>query len=89
MSGAISDGNGRRYLAVSLGIFSVIRLTRPAQYLIQATEYCVPDKECTTPCNDDPCGVFRSMAFPTKEFCHGSVATPSIQTDGGHKHCGC
>ena len=89
MSGALSDGNGRRYLAVSLGIFSVIRLTRPAQYLIQATEYCVPDKECTMPCQDDPCGVFRSMAFPTKEFCPGTPASLNTHSNGGKSGCGC
>ena len=89
MSGVLTEGNGRRYLAVSLGIFSVVRLTRPAQYLIQATEYCVPDKECTMPCQDDPCGVFRSMAFPTKEFCPGTPASLNTHSNGGKSGCGC
>jgi hypothetical protein len=91
MSGMLSDnGSAGRYLSISLGIFSVIRITRPAQYLIQATEYCVPDKECMMACDDDPCGVFRSMAFPTKEFCSGSA--PALTTgphDSTKNRCGC
>lgn len=58
-----------RFLVISLGIFSVIRLVRPAQLIVNATEYCVPDKECVVPREDNPCAIFNSMAFPTSEFC--------------------
>lgn len=78
------DDNGR-YLAVSLGIFSVIRIIRPGQYLVNATEYIIPDKECLSPSNDDPCSVFRSMAFPTSEF---GCAVPLHEKNTGGK-CGC
>ena len=63
------DEDYRRFLAVSFGLFSVIRLVRPAQYLIHATEFCVPDKECVSNDSSDPCSVFRHMPFPTAEFC--------------------
>ena len=57
-----------RYL-VSIGIFSVIRLERPAQLLVSAAEYAVPDKECGPACEEEaPCCLFRSMAFPTNAF---------------------
>jgi len=81
------DGEGRRYLTVSLGIFSVVRIVRPAQYLIQAAEYCIPEKECRAVEEDDPCHVFRTMPFPVGEFCVGSAP----RNDGGEKHprCGC
>ena len=58
-----------RFLTVSLGLFSIIRLVRPAQLLVNATEYCVPDKECITPQEENPCAIFNSMAFPSGEFC--------------------
>ncbi len=58
-----------RFLTVSLGIFSIIRLVRPTQLLVNATEYCVPDKECVAPHEENPCAVFNNMAFPTCEFC--------------------
>lgn len=84
-------GDEEKYLAVSVGIFSVIRIVRPAQYLVNATEYAVPDKECVAAGSDDPCCVFNSMPFPIGEFsagghangCRGDVKEPR---DGG-KHC--
>ncbi len=82
------EGDGR-YLAVSLGIFSIIRIVRPTQLVISASEYVIPDKECVSPSEDDPCSVFRSMAFPVSEF----SCTPC--TGNGHVHekgagkCGC
>ena len=67
-SSPVDTDDGKR-LYVSLGIFSVFRIERPAQYLISASDYCVPDKECVTNESDDPCSIFRNMAFPTGEFC--------------------
>lgn len=85
INGSLSDSNGR-YLTVSMGIFSVVRLVRPGQYLISATEYCVPDKECITGEEDNPCALFRSMAFPTAEFCPPGYVPPKGEHGG---KCGC
>jgi hypothetical protein len=81
------EHDGDRYLTVSLGIFSIVRIVRPAQYLISATEYCIPEKECAAVDEENPCNVFRTMPFPVGEFC----------ANGGHLHhsdhgpsrCGC
>ncbi len=83
----VDDSDGDRFLEVSLGFFSVVRLVRPGQYLVQASEYCVPDKECITAEEDDPCALFRTMAFPTAEFCPPSFAPPMNGGCGGDK-CG-
>ena len=72
-----------RFLTVSLGIFSIIRLIRPTQLLINATEYCIPDKECVSPREEDPCAIFNNMAFPTCEFCPPSP--PAL----GNNNCKC
>ena len=72
ITGELIDAEGNN-LYVSLGIFSVVRIERPAQYLITASDYCVPDKECVTSESDDPCGIFRNMAFPTGEFCARTI----------------
>lgn len=71
LNSPISDNMNEcdRFLTVSLGLFSIIRLVRPAQLLINATEYCVPDKECIAPREENPCALFNSMAFPNGEFC--------------------
>lgn len=64
----VMNGGGAR-LYISFGIFSVIRIVRPAQLLIQATDYSVPDKECTpASCDENPCALFRTMSFPVNQF---------------------
>ncbi len=84
-NGELSDmDGGQRELLVSLGFFSVIRLERPGQYLVNASECCVPKKECT--CDDlDPCSVFRHMDFPVGEFCQGIHSYEKINSP----KCGC
>ena len=74
---------------VSFGIFSVIRITRPAQLLVQATDYSVPDKECTRDSNNDnPCALFRTISFPTGQFRGVNCQeTEHIQRSGSG--CGC
>ncbi len=71
--GELSDSSSTNVLTVSLGIFSVIRLERPAQLLVNAAEYCVPEKHCVEAKDNDPCSVFNSMPFPIKEFCSTSA----------------
>ena len=90
-SSLVMNGSGPR-LYVSFGIFSVIRLVRDAQMLVQATDYSVPDKECTPATgNDNPCALFRTMAFPISQFrdnsnCDCDRGTNQSQRGGG---CGC
>lgn len=86
--GEYSGSNGRRYLTVSLGIFSVVRIVRPAQYLVQAVEYCIPEKECAPVEEDDPCRMFRCMPFPVSEFTAGCQPAPTLPTDRPGR-CGC
>ena len=57
-----------KMLVVSLGFFSVVKIERPAQLLVSAVEYNIPDKECVTACENDPCTLFRTMSFPVGEF---------------------
>ena len=78
-AGALIECPTSPHLSVSLGFFTVVRLERPAQYLVSATEYSVPNKECVQAQSDDPCSVFNRMSFPVEQF-----STPSIGcfTDG-------
>jgi len=67
--GTFSDfGNGGRNILVSLGFFSIVRIERPAQYIVSASEYSVPDKVCCKAEEEDPCKLFSKMAFPVNEF---------------------
>ena len=82
--GGNSGGNGRR-LVVSLGIFSLVRLVRPSQYLINASEFVIPDKECVSATPDNPCDLFRTMAFPISEFAPAPMPLPTADRN----KCGC
>lgn len=65
----LSNNENAPRLYVTFGVFSVIRIVRPAQLLVQATDYSVPDKECIAATNDEnPCSVFDKMPFPISRF---------------------
>ena len=91
----VNDTHGK-ILVVSLGLFSVIRMERSAQILVNATDYSVPDKECVTAQEDDPCSLFRTLAFPVSEFtgmsCCGSTP-PTCEShacgNGSGRSCTC
>lgn len=86
--GEIVMSSGSPRLLISLGIFSVIRIERPAQLLLTATDYSVPDKECTPRGNDDnPCRLFRTIAFPIGQF--RSSTAPQEHPKPQENGCGC
>ena len=84
----ITNPTGPRIL-VSLGLFSVIRIERPAQLLVHATDYSVPDKECNAAANNDnPCSLFRTIAFPIAQF-RGTDCPVDTHTTTKPGGCGC
>ncbi len=89
--GGIRERGDGNTLLVSLGIFSVTRIERPAQLLVTAEDYSVPDKECCTQEEDDPCSLFRKMAFPVSEFSPASLSDvrDTRCTEGNTGGCGC
>ena len=88
LNGELANGDERMRLYVSYGLFSIIRIERPAQLLVQATDYSVPDKECCAASNsENPCELFRTIAFPTQRFTTGTAPTHELpRRQGG---CGC
>ena len=89
VDGELSTAFDGPRLYVSLGLFSVIRIERPTQLLIQATDYSVPDKECYAQNNNEnPCDLFRTMAFPTSRFKTGCIDTTNLTHDIKGS-CGC
>ena len=75
LSAPICDTEHEKELKVALGFFSVVRMERPTQLLVSATEYCVPEKECVVTEDESPCSVFRNMQFPVNEFCPPSLSS--------------
>ena len=61
----------QRRLYVTLGQFSIIRLERDAQLVVEVLNYAIPSKECSESpgcCAEDPCEMFSRIPFPTKQF---------------------
>ena len=75
INGKLCDRDDKA-LVVSLGFFSVVKIERPTQLIVNATEYNIPDKECVIAQEDDPCTLFRAMAFPVNEF------SPQVYNNG-------
>ncbi len=75
MNGSLSSSDNGKNVYVSLGFFSIIRMERPAQLIVSATEYCVPDKVCPKCTEEDPCAIFAKMSFPINEFCPTSFSS--------------
>lgn len=73
LGGNLCHARGQKNVYVTLGFFSVIRVERPAQMMISATEYAVPDKVCCKQDEEDPCALFAKMTFPTSEFTTGCI----------------
>ena len=63
-------GSVARYLLVTLGQFSIVRLERDAQLLVPVLDYSIPTKECceTPGCGEDPCEMFSRIPFPENQF---------------------
>jgi hypothetical protein len=70
-------------LFVTLGQFSIIRLERDAQLIVQVLGNSIPTKECCEEagCAEDPCEMFSRIPFPAKQFaptdCPGDHAIPN------------
>lgn len=63
----ICDG-GEKYVLVSLGLFSIVRIVRDIQVMIPSAKFCLPDKQCKSPTEEEPCSFFEKLSFPTGEF---------------------
>ena len=85
----LTTGDDSRRIYVTLGQFSLVRLERDSQLLIPAYDYCMPEKECCGGSgDDDPCGLFRNIAFPVSEFFPpATVHKPESYEEA--KHCCC
>ncbi len=61
-------GNMQKQIYVSIGMFSIIKLERTVQLLIPAYDFCIPQKECDTTFDSNPCDLFEKIGFPFDEF---------------------
>lgn len=60
--------NGNKSVLVSIGIFTICKLEREVQLLIPSYDYCIPQKECVSATDNNPCELFEKIQFPYDEF---------------------
>ena len=84
--GELCGTESNRRVYVTLGQFSIVRLERDTQLLIPVYDYCMPEKECSCESGsvEDPCCIFRNIAFPVGEF-----FPPNTVTGDGGRNCCC
>lgn len=73
-----------RHINVSYGLFSIIRLERDTQLLIDAVDFCIPTQECPSATEGKPCNLFNDIRFPIDEF-----FPPAKTSDNNSSGCGC
>ena len=82
------DSTSRRFY-VTLGQFTLVRLERDTQLLIPVYDYCVPQSECPCDAQEDPCGLFRSVAFPVNEFFPPNTVDAPNDYNSTRSYCAC
>lgn len=58
----------QKNVVVTIGLFSIIKLTRLVQLLIPAFNFCVPTRECVASTDENPCELFETIDFPFDQF---------------------
>ena len=71
---------GMQNIAVTLGLFSVLELSRPVTIMVPAMEYSIPGRECC-PESETPCEIFDRLKFPDEEFSPLSLPQPKRSSD--------
>lgn len=68
IDGCVVDNETDRKVFITLGIFTIVRLEREVQILIPVIDFCIPECECTTTGDSNPCELFNKLHFPVEEF---------------------
>ncbi len=61
-------GNDGKQVLATLGLFTIVKIERNVQLLINAVDFCIPEKECPSATETNPCELFNTIRFPFDEF---------------------
>lgn len=84
----LSDPENGKRLYATMGIFSIVRLMRKVQIIVPSFDFCIPEKECCGPTEEDPCSLFYRMSFPVNEFFPPRLSDFETENENG-TGCGC
>ena len=76
-----------RHIEVSFGLFSIVRLERDTQLLVEAVDFCIPTQECPSATEENPCNLFNDIRFPIDEF-FPPQKTPDCSKHNKCRGCG-
>lgn len=75
---------------VSMGLFSIVRIERNVQLLVDAIDFCIPEGSCTEATAQEPCELFNQVRFPIDEFFPPSSSNDFANISCGNGNsCGC
>ena len=67
-----------------------MKIERKVQLLVNAVDFCVPNKECVAATDENPCALFNRIRFPMDEFFPPQRgAFDDDMNDGCGCGCGC
>ncbi len=67
LGGSVAQSQPEKFVLITVGTFSIVKLERPVQMLLPACDFCIQDSECLTS-SEDPCERFEKLNFPTGDF---------------------
>jgi len=79
LSCRLGETHSGKAVFITMGIFSVTALERPAQVTFPVLERLVAERECEAISENSACEVFDNMRFPIEQFCPGSRRRPKRQ----------
>lgn len=80
-----------RQVEISYGLFTLVRLERDSQLLIDAVDFCIPTQECPSATEENPCELFNDIRFPIDEFFPPQRNSEDNNSNGRRcgRSCGC
>ena len=76
LSCRLGEAPSGKAVFITMGIFSVTSLERPALVTFPVLERLVAERNCASTAENEACDVFDNMRFPTEQFCPGSRRDP-------------
>jgi len=73
-------------VVVTIGLFSIIKLTRLVQLLIPAFNFCVPTRECVASTDENPCELFETIDFPFDQFFPPQIFDFPVEAEEDRDH---
>lgn len=78
---------GTKKVFATIGLFALIRIERPAQLIIPACDFCIPDSDKSPISVTDPCALFKSIPFPINEFYPSTCSNPCPTQNAEQSNC--